>query len=63
MLTAPDDRQDYGEKRFISCGQLGMLIVVAVIHTSRQRRIRLISTRVANRKERQTYYEHFQETA
>ena len=63
MLTAPDDRQDYGEKRFISYGQLGMLIVVAVIHTSRRRRIRLISTRMANRKERQTYYEHFQETA
>ena len=62
VLTAPDDRQDYGEERFISTGQLGSLVVV-VVHTSRSGHVRLISARMANRKERQTYYEHLQETA
>jgi uncharacterized DUF497 family protein len=36
ILTAPDDRQDYGEERFISYGQLGTLVVVVVVHTSRR---------------------------
>ena len=62
VLTAADEREDYGEERFISTGQLGTLVVV-VVHTSRSGRIRLISARMANRKERQTYYEHLQETA
>ena len=57
-----DEREDYGEERFISTGQLGTLVVV-VVHTSRSGRIRLISARMANRKERQTYYERLQETA
>ena len=63
VFTAPDDREDYGEERLISYGQLGMLVVVAVVHTSRSGRIRLISARKANRKERQAYYEHLEETA
>ena len=62
VLTAVDEREDYGEERFISTGQLSTLVVV-VVHTSRSGRIRLISARMANRKERQTYYEHLQETA
>ena len=61
VLTAADEREDYGEERFISTGQLGTLVVV-VVQTSRSGRIRLISARMANRKERQTYYEHLQET-
>ena len=63
MLTAPDDRQDYSQERFISYGQLNPLVVVAVIHTSRRGRIRLISARKANRKERQAYYEYLGKTA
>ena len=61
VLTAADERENYGEERFISTGQLGTLVVV-VVHTSRSGRIRLISARMANRQERQTYYEHLQET-
>ena len=63
VLRATDDRQDYGEERFISTGQLGALVVVVVVHTNRSGRIRLISARMANRKERQAYYEHLEETA
>ena len=63
MLTNPDEREDYGEERFISYGQMGSLVVVAVVHTDRSGRIRLVSARMANRKERQSYYEHLEETA
>lgn len=63
VLTAPDDRRDYGAERFISFGQLGTLVVVAVVHTSRHGRIRLISARKANREERQAYYEHLDKAA
>ena len=63
VLTAPNDRQDYGEKRFISYGPLGALVVVAVVHTSRGGRIRLISARKAGFKERQAYYEYLKKTA
>ena len=60
VLTAPDDRQDYGEKRFISYGQLNPMAVVAVVHTLRRGRIRLISARKVNRKERQAFHEHLE---
>ena len=63
VLSALDQREDYGEDRFISYGQLGVLVVVVVVHTSRGGRIRLISARKANRKERQAYYEHLEEAA
>jgi hypothetical protein len=63
LFTAPDDREDYGEERFISIGHLGGLTVVVAVHTNRNGRIRLISARKANRKETQAYYEHLEETA
>ncbi|MGH9340196.1 MAG: BrnT family toxin [Acidobacteriota bacterium] len=40
VLTAPDDRENYGEGRSISYGQLGAAIVAVVVHTSRSGRIR-----------------------
>ena len=52
-----------GEERFISYGQLGLLVIVAVVHTSRDGMMRLISARKANRNERENYYEHLEETA
>lgn len=58
VLTAPDNRQDYGEKRYISYGQLDPMVAVAVVHTWRRGRIRLISARKANLKERQAYFEY-----
>ena len=63
VFTAPDEREAYGEARFISIGRLSRLVVVAVAHTDREGRIRLISARRANRRETQAYYEHLEETA
>lgn len=63
VLTAPDDRHDYGEMRFISYGQLNALVVIAVVHTSRRGQIRLIPARKANRKERRAYYEYLEKAA
>lgn len=63
VVTALDDRRDYGEKRFISYGRIGESVVVAVVHTARFGRIRLISARKANRKERRAYYEYLTEAA
>ena len=63
ILTAPDTRQDYGEERWISYGSLGPRVVLVVVHTRRRGRIRLISARKANVKERQAYYESLERSA
>jgi uncharacterized DUF497 family protein len=55
-LSAEDNRQDYGETRFISLGLLGDLVVV-VVFTERDEKIRLISMRKANQRERKAYEE------
>jgi len=55
-LTAEDDRQDYGEKRFISLGLLEDMVVV-VVHTARSKKTRIISMRKANQREKQAYEE------
>ncbi len=57
-LTRADDRQDYGENRHISLGALSPDAVLVVIHTERGDKIRLISARNANRRERKVYYDH-----
>lgn len=62
VFTAADDREKYGEERFISTGLLGEFAVVVVVRTSRSGRIRLISARRANRKERQAYDDYLQKT-
>ncbi len=56
-LEAVDDRADYGELRIKSLGLLDGLLLLAVIHTDRNGVKRLISARVANRKERHRYDE------
>lgn len=58
VLTGVDSRRDYGETRRISIGAIEGLIVIAVVHPDRDGAIRIISTRLANRKERQTYHDH-----
>ena len=57
VLTWLDDRQDYGEDRFISIGVVDAIAVIVVAHTDRSGRMRLISARPASRKERQQYHE------
>jgi len=55
-LTAEDNRQDYGEKRFISLGLLEDMVVV-VVHTERSDKTGIISMRKANQRERKAYEE------
>ena len=62
VLTIEDKRKEYGETRKISIGELeGGITVVIVIHTNRKGKTRIISARIANKKERTLYYEYLQE--
>ena len=63
VLTFVDDRSDeYGEVRELSIGALGETIVLTVVHTNREGKVRLISARRANRQERSRYYDYIKET-
>ena len=57
VITVEDDRFDYGETRFLSIGLLEGLAVIAVVHTDRNGKLRIISARPATRKERRLYDE------
>ena len=57
-LTVEDDRQDYGEDRFITIGFLGATMVV-LVWTPRDRAHRIISMRKANERERTLYGPRF----
>jgi uncharacterized protein len=50
-----DDREDYGEERFILIGGVEQL-VLCVTYTERQGRIRLISARRATKREQNEYF-------
>lgn len=50
-MTRADDRQDYGEDRFISIGRLGRDVVV-LVWTPRGDARRIISMRKANGREK-----------
>ena len=56
MVIKVDNRFDYGEKRWISIGLLGKIIIVMVF-TLRGESIRIISARKASQKEKNIYYE------
>ena len=58
-LSWVDSRIDYGETRTISLGLIREAVAVAVIHTDREGKTRLISARLANRRERKLYDEHY----
>jgi uncharacterized protein len=58
MVVKEDKRKDYGEKRWIAIGLLFDFIVV-VVYTFRKTIIRIISVRLANKKEKETYNEKF----
>jgi uncharacterized protein len=61
-FTAIDDRSDYGEIREISIGALLATVIVTVIHTDRNGKIRLISARKATPKERKQYNDYLRRT-
>ena len=58
MLTVEDDRQDYGEVRFITIGFLDDAMVV-LVWTPRDDVCRIISMRKANERERRLYGPRF----
>jgi uncharacterized DUF497 family protein len=55
VLSWIDDRVDYGEVREISIGVIDGFVMLVVVHTDRDGRIRIISARPASQKERQRY--------
>ena len=58
VLSFEDDRFEYGEIRSVALGQVEG-VVLHVVFTVREDRIRIISARKATRKEAQKYYEYF----
>ncbi len=58
IISKEDIRKDYKEKRWIAIGLLNEHIVV-IIYTIRNKSIRIISVRLANRNEKNRYYETF----
>ncbi len=56
-ITIPDPAHSVGEARFILIGQTMIRRLVVVVHVERGTRLRLISARLATRRERQTYEE------
>ena len=55
-VSAPDDRFPYGEERWITVGESSRGHVLILVHTQRGPRIRIISARSANKKERVAFY-------
>lgn len=53
-----DERFDYEEIREITIGAIENFVIVTVVHTERNGKIRLISARKATPKERKKYYEY-----
>jgi uncharacterized protein len=58
MLISPDDRKDYGERRFVGLGLL-FEVVIVIVFTKRGDAVRVISIRRANKNERKIYQEKF----
>lgn len=62
ILTAIDDREDYGEIRETSLGLFNGVVVLMVVHTERDGTTRLISARKALPKERRIYEKAIQQS-
>jgi uncharacterized DUF497 family protein len=55
-----DDREDYGEKRFVIIGMAEGEVVLYVAYTEREERIRIISARRATQYEQDDYFQNLQ---
>jgi len=51
-----DDREDYGEERFVIVGMVEGSVVLYVAYTERATRIRIISARRATQNEQDDYF-------
>lgn len=60
-LTTTDTRRDYKEIRELTLGRPFNEIIIAVIHTDRLGKIRIISARHASKKEREIYNKYEKE--
>jgi uncharacterized DUF497 family protein len=58
MLVEPDEREDYGEQRWIGVGILGKAVVVVVFTERERNMVRIISARKANANERKKFEGH-----
>ena len=56
-LTIPDPLHSEGEDRFITLGESHRRRLVVVVFTERRDKIRIISARLATRRERRDYEE------
>lgn len=56
-ITIPDPDHSVGEGRFVLIGRSAVQRLLVVVHLERGERIRLISARLAARRERRTYEE------
>ncbi|MEM8641363.1 MAG: BrnT family toxin [Cyanobacteria bacterium P01_G01_bin.54] len=54
-LTIEDPAHSFGERRFITMGMTVQQRLVVAVHTERERRIRIISARLATRQEKRQY--------
>jgi len=52
-----DDREDYGEERFVMIGRAEGNILLFVAYTEREERIRIISARRATQNEQEDYFQ------
>ncbi len=59
-FTYEDDRIDYGERRFVTLGFLGR-VVVSIVHTETQDEIRVISCRKATTKEQAILFQNLED--
>lgn len=58
LLVRQDLRRDYGEIRYIGVEEMEDGVIIAIVYTIRDHKTRIISARVASRKERSAYYEY-----
>ncbi len=54
-FTFEDNREDYGEQRWVTLGLLGDRVVV-IVHTETEEEIRIISIRKANKNEQLLFF-------
>ncbi len=61
FFTSISEKIDYGEIREVSIGAIQKVLIVAVVHTDRSGKVRIISARKATQKERRKYNEYLSE--
>ncbi len=54
-MTVSDPDHSIGEARFVTIGYSNLQRLLVVCHTEREQSVRLISARLATRRERKTY--------